>query len=74
MSEPISLSKFFGSFFSKIYWVKVIALGIGLFFIFGVGYTGYQAVIKPTQEAESIVNHYYQPKLGGCMTIRGEKK
>lgn len=74
MSEKVSLSKFFGSFFSKIYWVKVIALSIGIFLLFGVSYTGYKAVIKPTQEADTIVNHYYQPKLGGCMTIRGDKK
>ena len=74
MSEGFSFIKLIKSPFTGLYWIKVVMLGIGLFFIFGVGYTGYKAITKPTtkQDANSIINHYYQPNVhfGGCATLK----
>lgn len=73
MAEKFSLSKLLKSPFTGLYWTKVIMLGIGLFILLGVGYTGYKAVVKPTsdQRAQTIINHNYSPvaHLGGCASV-----
>jgi len=77
MSEPFDIVKMISSPFTGIYWIKVVMLGIGLFVVFGVGYTGYKAVTKSTtdQTATTIVNHNYQPNVhfGGCATLKEAK-
>lgn len=74
MSEQFNVVKLLTSPFTGIYWIKVIALGIGIFVVFGIGYTGYKAVTKTTttQSAQTIVNHNYQPNVhfGGCATFK----
>ena len=73
MSESFDVVKLIKSPFTGLYWIKVIMLGLGLFIVLGVGYTGYKAVLKPTtkQDAQTIINHNYQPvaHIGGCASV-----
>ena len=72
MSEKISIVKFFSGFFSKLYWIKIVAIAIGLLVLFGVGYTAKEAILKPTHQAQNMNAPTYniQPHFGGCATIK----
>ena len=73
MAEKFSFTKLIQSPFTGIYWVKCLMLGLGIFLILGIGYTGYKAVVKPTsdQRAQTIINHNYNPvaHIGGCASV-----
>lgn len=77
MAESFDWKKLLSSPFTGLYWVKVVALGCGIFTLVFVGYGLYKAFIKkplPTtdQDAQTIVNHNYDVKPGmfGCMSMR----
>jgi hypothetical protein len=77
MSEPFDIKKLLSAPFTGLYWVKVVAIGCGIFVVVFVGYGLWKAYIKkplPTtdQHADTIVNHYYEPKTGmfGCISMK----
>jgi hypothetical protein len=80
MAEPFDIKKLLTSPFTGLYWVKVIAIGAGIFFLVFDGYGLYKAYFKKpdpttTQKADTINNkyNYYQPKQTfGCMHVYPE--
>jgi hypothetical protein len=74
MAEPFSMAKMAKSPFTLMYWVKVIMIGFGLAFLFGVGYCVDKALIHPrpttSQKAETIVNNTYNyPERKGWVNL-----
>ena len=75
MAEDFSLSKMLSGPLSSVFWAKCLMYGFGIGFLIFVSvgvYRGYRQKPETTQQADSIVNHYYQPRSGafGCATVR----
>ena len=77
MAEPFDIKKLISSPLTGLYWVKVLAIGFGLFTLVFVGYGLYKAYIKKPlpstdQDAAVINNYHYEPHSGmfGCSSVR----
>jgi len=77
MSEQFSLTKLLSSPFTGLYWVKCTMVGLGIGMLCFIGFGMWKAYIKKpdattSQRAESIVNHYHNPRLTGfgCATVK----
>lgn len=81
MSEPFSLAKMVGGWFTGLHWAKTISFGLSAAFLIFIGigvWRGYFKKADPTQSteqnAEKIENFYYNPKSTfGCVSIEVER-
>jgi hypothetical protein len=54
MSEPFSFRKLITSPMTPLYWVKVVMIGGGIFFLLFVGNAVYNEYLKPKQPTTTI--------------------
>lgn len=70
--EKFSISKFFGSFFEVVPWMKNIRFIVGLVLVLFVGYTVYRAYIMPRNKQTQNTQIHVAP--GGTLNLNQSQK